>query len=390
MNERKADSSDRLPRWRAVAAAVVTTLMLSAVSVASAGAQVNGARLGIGPTMPTTTTVGTKGVAVFISLTNLSEPTDGTLTIPADAITFTPSCGSLPGGAQPPCPTPDPGVFAVGAAGTGRAGSNCAGQSYAIAQISATTGEVKFTGPQIVLTPSDPTTRVGGTCIIDLMVDVQKAPGIDADPSTPGIQTYQLVNAAGWHTQANNTASCCGSSHTSVALASPALTTQASPPVTLGGSMTDTANLTGGASPTGTVTFKFFPPEDTNCVGTPVFTSPPVAVTGTGTYTSAPYTPTVTGTFRTIALYSGNASNTGVTTKCNDNGESVVVNAAPKAPAPTPKPTPSTSVLGASLSRKPILPVTGPGVAVGSLGVVGLVLVAAGAVLVRRRRSGAV
>jgi LPXTG-motif cell wall-anchored protein len=286
---------------------------------------------------------------------------------------------------MPPCPAPDPGVFALSATGTGRVGTDCAGQTYAIAPISAATGEVRFTGPAITLKASDPQTRVGGTCIIDLTVDVVKAPAIDGDPLTPGIQTYQLVNSAGWHTELNNTASCCGSSHTTVVPASPALTTQASPPITLGGQITDTANLTGGAGPTGTVTFTFFPPADTNCAGPPVFTSPPVPVNGPGTYTSAPFTPTVAGTYRTIASYSGNAANAPVTTKCNDNNESVVVNAAPTKPAPTP--TPSTSVLGSTITKKPPLPVTGPGVPVGPLGILGVALVVAGAVLLRRRRS---
>jgi hypothetical protein len=378
----------RYPRWRSLATATVATLLFSATLVAPTGAQqVNGARLGIGPTMPTSTTVGAKGVAVFISLTNLSEPSDGKITIPQDAITFTPSCGSLPGGAMPPCPTPDPGVFALSATGTGRAGTDCAGQTYSIAQTSAATGEVKFSGPPITLKASDATTRVGGTCAIDLTVDVLKAPTIDGDPLTPGIQTYQLVNAGAWKTDLNNSASCCGSSHTTVVPASPALTTQASPPITLGGQITDTANLTGGVSPTGSVIFKFFLPADTNCAGPPVFTSPPVPVTGPGSYTSAPFTPTVAGTYRTIAAYSGNAANAPFATKCNDNNESVVVNVAPTKPAPTP--TPSTSVLGTSLSKKPALPVTGPGVPVGLLGLVGLTLVAVGAVLQRRRRSGA-
>jgi hypothetical protein len=88
----------RYPTWRSLAGATAATLLFSAMLVASAGAQVNGARLGIGPTMPTSTTVGAKGVGVFISLTNLSEPTDGKINIPKDAITFTPSCGALPGG----------------------------------------------------------------------------------------------------------------------------------------------------------------------------------------------------------------------------------------------------------------------------------------------------
>ena len=57
------------------------------------------------------------------------------------------------------------------------------------------------------------------------------------------------------------------------------------------------------------------------------------------------------------------------------------------APKAKPTPTPSTSVLGTSLSRKPILPVTGPDFP-GSLGLVGS-LVTAGAVLLRRRAFGA-
>ena len=141
-------------------------------------------------------------------------------------------------------------------------------------------------------------------------------------------------------------------------------------------------------SPTGTLTFKFFAPADTNCAGPPVFTSPAVAVNGPGSYTSAPYTPTVAGTFRTIASYSGNASNVPVTTKCNENGESVVVSASPSKAAPTP--TPTSSVLGASINKKPTLPVTGPSLPIGPLGLLGIVLVAVGAALLRRkRRSGA-
>ncbi len=88
---------------RSLFTATVAVLGLTAVFAVSAGAQVNGARLAIGPTIPTSTTVGAKGVPVYISLTNLSEPTDGKLIIPPDSITFTPSCGSLPGGAVPPC-----------------------------------------------------------------------------------------------------------------------------------------------------------------------------------------------------------------------------------------------------------------------------------------------
>jgi hypothetical protein len=367
---------------------VVALVVAGGGFVPSAVAQTNGARLGIGPDMPSSTTVGATNVGVYISLTNLSDPADGQLIIPANGLTFTPSCGTLPPGAVPPCPAPDLGVFAVGSTGTGRAGSDCAGQSYAITQDSAATGAVVFDGPAITLTASNPTTLVGGSCVIDFTVSVLKAPSIDADPATPGIQTYQLADASGWHTQQNNSASCCGSSHTTVAPASPSLSTHASAGITLGGSFTDTAVLAGGVAPTGTVTFSFFPPGDTTCAAPPASVSPPVPVNGNGSYTSAPYTPTQTGTYLTVATYSGDHNNAGLTTGCNAAGESVVVSppAAKPAPSPVPKAAPSTSVLGATFSRTPTLPVTGPSVPVVPLLVAGAAMVLAGAGLLWRAR----
>jgi uncharacterized repeat protein (TIGR01451 family) len=57
----------------------------------------------------------------------------------------------------------------------------------------------------------------------------------------------------------------------------------------------------------------------------------------------------------------------------------------PTPPAPTP--TPSTSVLGTNISRGPALPVTGPHFPLGPLGVLGLCLLGAGMVIVRRART---
>ena len=45
----------------------------------------------------------------------------------------------------------------------------------------------------------------------------------------------------------------------------PTITTNASAGVDLGGSITDTAHLTGGANPTGTITFKAYGPDDATC-----------------------------------------------------------------------------------------------------------------------------
>lgn len=363
-------------------AGVFAALLVTPLAAVPANAQTNGARLGIGPDFPTTTSVGATNVGVYVALTNLSDPADGTLLIPANALTLTPSCGALPPGAVPPCPAPDPGVFQVGATGTGRAGSNCAGQTYTITQASAATGEVRFNGPAITLAAATPSAMVGGSCIIDFTVNVLRVPTIDADAATPGVQTYQLASASGWHTQQNNTASCCGSSHTTVAQAAPALTTHASSGVTLGGSLTDTGILSGGNSPTGTITFSFFPPGDTTCAAPAAFTSPPVAVNGAGSYTSAPFTPTATGTYLAVATYSGDHNNAPLATKCTDTGESVMVSAKP---APTPSPT----VLGAQFSRTPTLPVTGTKLPVVPLAVLGVGMVLAGLAVLRWQRRRA-
>ncbi|HEX2041460.1 MAG TPA: hypothetical protein VHF24_02380 [Acidimicrobiales bacterium] len=110
----------------------------------------------------------------------------------------------------------------------------------------------------------------------------------------------------------------------------PTLTTTASPGVAIGGQVFDTATLTGGTSPTGTITFNLYGPNDATCAGPPVFTST-VPVAGNGSYTSGSFTPTAPGTYRWIASYSGDANNSPGTTACNDPAETVVVTAAPAA-----------------------------------------------------------
>jgi hypothetical protein len=110
----------------------------------------------------------------------------------------------------------------------------------------------------------------------------------------------------------------------------PTLTTTASPGVAVGGQVFDTANLTGGTNPTGTITFNLYGPDDATCAGPPVFTST-VPVAGAGSYTSGSFAPTAPGTYRWTASYSGDANNSPGTTACNDPAETVVVTAAPAA-----------------------------------------------------------
>ena len=109
--------------------------------------------------------------------------------------------------------------------------------------------------------------------------------------------------------------------------------------------LTDTATLAGGFSPTGTITFTLFHNGGT----TPVDTET-VTVNGNGTYTTPtgftlPATGTVTGTYQWDATYSGDANNT----PASDTGsvaEQVTVNIA--SPTLGTIPNPTTVTLGAN------------------------------------------
>jgi uncharacterized repeat protein (TIGR01451 family) len=106
--------------------------------------------------------------------------------------------------------------------------------------------------------------------------------------------------------------------------------------------LTDTATLTGGYNPTGTITFKLFHNGGT----TPVFTRS-VAVSGNGPVTSPgvtlPGTGTVTGTYQWDATYNGDANNH-TASDINDPSEAVTVT--PASPTIATQPNPTTVTLG--------------------------------------------
>ena len=111
-----------------------------------------------------------------------------------------------------------------------------------------------------------------------------------------------------------------------VAKASPAMTGDASD-ATAGGTIHDEATLTGGFSPSGTVTFSVFAPGDTSCA-TPLATNA-VAVVG-GQAKSPNFVTAQAGSFRWTASYSGDANNQAVSLPCNStNQASTVAKASP-------------------------------------------------------------
>lgn len=110
-----------------------------------------------------------------------------------------------------------------------------------------------------------------------------------------------------------------------VAKAAPAIASQASPGLRLGdGAVDDTATVSGGHQPSGSVEFALFGPADPTCAGAPVFTdSAPLAADGTAT--SADFVPANAGTYHWVATYGGDVNNEAAGGSCGDSGESVTI-----------------------------------------------------------------
>lgn len=86
----------------------------------------------------------------------------------------------------------------------------------------------------------------------------------------------------------------------------------------------DSATLSGGNSPTGSIEFNAYF-NDNTCVSSPVFTSI-VSVNGDGNYSSTSFTPMHAGTYYWTATYIADANNTGVgPTTCAASGEVLTV-----------------------------------------------------------------
>jgi N-acetylneuraminic acid mutarotase len=134
------------------------------------------------------------------------------------------------------------------------------------------------------------------------------------------------VNALGtWHWTAtysgdanNNLAtSACAAAAVAVTKASPSINTTPNPASgTSGATLNDNAALSAGYTPTGTITFRLYPPSDATCSGAPSFTNT-ANVSGNATYTtSSGFTANALGTWHWTASYSGDVNNNSVSSNC--------------------------------------------------------------------------
>jgi hypothetical protein len=98
--------------------------------------------------------------------------------------------------------------------------------------------------------------------------------------------------------------------------------TSPSPGGPVGTTVTDTATLSGGNSPTGTIDFKLWGPSATvDC--TVLVADQTVTVSGNGRYTSPPVMPPQPGTYWWTVTYSGDSHNPPAISRCGD--ESVTI-----------------------------------------------------------------
>jgi hypothetical protein len=126
---------------------------------------------------------------------------------------------------------------------------------------------------------------------------------------------------------ANNESESSGTSAepVTVGAASPSIATSQQPSsATVGSQVADQATVSGGDSPTGTVTFKLY--GNATASGTPLFTD--TEPLSGGSATSKGYTTTATGTDYWVATYNGDANNNSVSS--STSGEPVTITTASK------------------------------------------------------------
>lgn len=165
-----------------------------------------------------------------------------------------------------------------------------------------------------------------GTPVSTSTVALAGDSAISASYSPTAAGTYRWVASYGG--DANNKAasgSCDDPDEaTTVARAKPAITTSATEFAAFGAAaISDRATVSGGYSPTGTVTFRAYGPDDTTCAGSPVFvdTAPLVG----GSATSAAFNAPVPGVYQWVAVYGGDGNNVTASGACGDAAEKSVV-----------------------------------------------------------------
>ena len=260
--------------------------------------------------------------------------------------------------------------------GNSTAGAPAGSVSFSVCKASSSpsSSSTCTTGGSLVGTVSSPSSTVGDASTYNLAPTTYTPPNVGTYCFYTSYTPAEVEN----YTAASGPAECF-----SVSAADPQISTQqsgshtGSGAITLGGSVTDTATVTGnstGGAPTGTVTFTECGTGSAPAVcpsGTQV--GSPVTLSGSGdssTATSAAFTPSAAGTYCFAAVYTPDASSNYLAASDNTSGAvqasecftvTAVVTAASTAtptttttvpPKTTPATTPAIAFTGALLSQE--------------------------------------
>ena len=208
----------------------------------------------------------------------------------------------------------------VTAAGTYDYGTLTAGQAVAKTFTLANTGSSASSALKITLTGSSAFTKTADTCSSTSLGPKKTCTvTITYTPAGPGQDNQATLTAVGNKPAATATLTLAGAA----AKATPVLTASPGAGGRPGTAVTDTATLTGGSAPTGSVEFRLYGPSTAaDCSGTPVFDQQ-VSVSGDGAYPSPSFTPTQAGTYWWTASYTGDAGNTPAATGCGDQSVTI-------------------------------------------------------------------
>src|SRR5262249_14049637 len=153
------------------------------------------------------------------------------------------------------------------------------------------------------------------TCSANPLFTTTKAASGDGDYTAAN---YTTADAATYPWRVSCTASdgnnndvaltACADESVVVTKASPGLTTTPSGSVAVGGNINDVAHLTGGFSPTGTITYNLYGPTDATCSASAIF-STTTPVNGNNDYTSSNYTTAAAGTYHWRGSHRGDRNN---------------------------------------------------------------------------------
>jgi hypothetical protein len=185
------------------------------------------------------------------------------------------------------------------------------------------TGEVTFS----VFAPSD------ATCTTPLDTDtVPVEEGIATSPDFLAQQAGEFRWTASYLGDANNKAVSlsCGAANQSslVAKATPSLSGSATSTVVVGGTITDSATLSGGFSPGGEIVFRAYGPGDGTCANAPAYEEA-VTIDDNGTYSPAGFAPGP-GLYRWTVEYAGDEDNETAGLSCGASEQtSTVTKASP-------------------------------------------------------------